>query len=245
MANYYCNILSEDQRSALNLGDHDDSIECDPEKGDGLYEPKAKGSIQWLRHLNQVDPTLLHARDDRGWLPIHYAAETSDVTAIRFLLNRGADANARIEKHVEKKDDNDKGERGRVLKEELRLGWTPLDILREKNGELNGAFRFLTMYQETEGYTAIDAAHFGDILFLQDLVEMKYGDLLHQVDENGWLVSCRDAADIFILILPLALLCFSKINTYTSLPLFFSVSSSCCSLYMRLRDQDRLKFSRF
>ena len=64
-----------------------------PEGADVAAAIKARDLAQ-VRTLLEKQPELIHAADERGNQPIHWAAMTRQIALIDFLLERGADINA-------------------------------------------------------------------------------------------------------------------------------------------------------
>ncbi len=62
--------------------------------GEAIATAIKAGNGEQLRALLEEDPALLHAADERGNQPIHWAALTRQVDLIDYLLSRGADINA-------------------------------------------------------------------------------------------------------------------------------------------------------
>lgn len=53
------------------------------------------GDTERLASIAKKDAKLLHHKDRNGWQPIHEAARAGQKEAIAFLLEEGADINAR------------------------------------------------------------------------------------------------------------------------------------------------------
>lgn len=54
-----------------------------------------QGDVDGLKNLQKKNPSLLHKADRNGWQPLHEAARSGSVEAIRLLVDFGADKNAR------------------------------------------------------------------------------------------------------------------------------------------------------
>ena len=65
-----------------------------------------------LRRILRNDASLVHARDQNGWTPLHEAVRGHSEAIVKFLVDKGADVNAPTE-----------------------YGETPLEIATEFNGE--------------------------------------------------------------------------------------------------------------
>jgi len=55
----------------------------------------ASGDMISLNHIAETNPSELFREDDNGWQPIHEAARSGEIKAIKFLVKNGADVNAR------------------------------------------------------------------------------------------------------------------------------------------------------
>ncbi len=64
-------------------------------KGEGIAAAIRECDLAKVRNLLDTDPELLHAGDERGNQPIHWAVMTRQLDIIDELLARGADINAR------------------------------------------------------------------------------------------------------------------------------------------------------
>lgn len=70
-----------------------------------IHDAASRDQIQKVKALLRADPELVHARDRRGWTPLHYAAGWGRKEVAELLLANKADMNAQTER-----------------------GWTPLDM---------------------------------------------------------------------------------------------------------------------
>ncbi|MGH7452220.1 MAG: sigma-70 family RNA polymerase sigma factor, partial [bacterium] len=64
-------------------------------KGEGIAAAIRERDLSKVRSLLDAEPELLHAGDERGNQPIHWAVMTRQIDIIDELLGRGADINAR------------------------------------------------------------------------------------------------------------------------------------------------------
>jgi hypothetical protein len=55
-----------------------------------------KGSLDKLRILAALDSTRLHEVNDKGWQPIHEAAQAGHLDVVKFLLENGADIDSLV-----------------------------------------------------------------------------------------------------------------------------------------------------
>ena len=62
--------------------------------GVGLAAAIRDGDLEWVRAAITREPALVHAADERGNRPIHWAALTRELGLIDWLLERGADIEA-------------------------------------------------------------------------------------------------------------------------------------------------------
>jgi hypothetical protein len=60
-----------------------------------LFDAIRDGDEQRVRDLLARDPQAVHARDEHGATPLHYAAEIGQRRIVAALLDAGADINAR------------------------------------------------------------------------------------------------------------------------------------------------------
>src|SRR5262249_26253815 len=70
-----------------------DRHRIDPEVSEVVDAIKAR-DLPRLRSLLEKQPHLLHAADEHGSQPIHWASMTRQIEIIDYLLERGADINA-------------------------------------------------------------------------------------------------------------------------------------------------------
>ena len=66
-----------------------------PQASREIFKAAKKGDVAAIRKLLAADPSLVHARDQEGSTPLHWAAWRGQVEAARLLLEAGADVNAR------------------------------------------------------------------------------------------------------------------------------------------------------
>ena len=62
--------------------------------GVGLAAAIRDGDLEWVREEMLREPALVHAADERGNRPIHWAALTRELGLIEWLLEHGADVDA-------------------------------------------------------------------------------------------------------------------------------------------------------
>ena len=60
-----------------------------------IHEAARDGDLTRVKQLIGEDPKLVHAEDDHHFTPLHWAAANGHKDVMKFLLDRGADANAR------------------------------------------------------------------------------------------------------------------------------------------------------
>ncbi len=65
-----------------------------------VFESAALGRAPRVRHLTTTNPHLLRNHSADGWTALHLAAFFGQIEAVRVLLEKGADANARSENHL-------------------------------------------------------------------------------------------------------------------------------------------------
>ncbi|MBI4027589.1 MAG: ankyrin repeat domain-containing protein [Verrucomicrobia bacterium] len=61
-----------------------------------FFAASALGRVNDMALFLQADPALVNVRDDQGRTPLHYAAQTGQTKAAQWLLDRGADVNAKL-----------------------------------------------------------------------------------------------------------------------------------------------------
>jgi hypothetical protein len=57
-----------------------------------------EGKLEELKQAVKLLPEVVNASDKNGWQPLHEAVRAGDVEIVKFLLENGADVNARTEK---------------------------------------------------------------------------------------------------------------------------------------------------
>jgi ankyrin repeat protein len=62
---------------------------------DDIHKAAREGDLEKVRSLLQKDPSLLDARDKRDSTPLHFATDGGHVDTIAFLVESGADPNAK------------------------------------------------------------------------------------------------------------------------------------------------------
>jgi ankyrin repeat protein len=60
----------------------------------GIQRITAFGDIQQISYLHSKFPEFIHMKDDNAWEPIHEAARSNSLEAVKFLVEHGADVNA-------------------------------------------------------------------------------------------------------------------------------------------------------
>jgi hypothetical protein len=60
-----------------------------------IHVAAAAGDLNKVRALIEADPTLLESKDDNGNTPLHIACVTRQITVANFLIDKGANVNAR------------------------------------------------------------------------------------------------------------------------------------------------------
>ncbi|GMU93072.1 MAG: hypothetical protein AMXMBFR4_21300 [Candidatus Hydrogenedentota bacterium] len=63
--------------------------------GQSIHDAALKGDIQTVRRMLEADPSLIHARTPLEKTPLHQAITSGNDELIQFLIERGADVNAR------------------------------------------------------------------------------------------------------------------------------------------------------
>lgn len=86
------------------------------------FEAAAQNNLEELYRIAADDKRSLLAKDRNGWQPIHEAARGGHLNSIEFLLENGADLNARTHKGS---------------------GVSPLKIAREALGNEHAVVKFL------------------------------------------------------------------------------------------------------
>lgn len=86
------------------------------------FEAAAQNDLEELQRIASEDRRSLIAKDRNGWQPIHEAARGGHLDTIEFLLENGADLNARTHKGS---------------------GVSPLKIAREAHGDEHVVVQFL------------------------------------------------------------------------------------------------------
>eukprot|EP00339_Tiarina_fusa_P001681 CAMPEP_0116998590 /NCGR_PEP_ID=MMETSP0472-20121206/1610_1 /TAXON_ID=693140 ORGANISM="Tiarina fusus, Strain LIS" /NCGR_SAMPLE_ID=MMETSP0472 /ASSEMBLY_ACC=CAM_ASM_000603 /LENGTH=547 /DNA_ID=CAMNT_0004697791 /DNA_START=170 /DNA_END=1809 /DNA_ORIENTATION=+ len=125
------------------------------------------GRTQELRQIVERDPKFIDAQDEMGWQPIHEAARGGHIETIHYLLERGADVNARN-----------------------LHGATPMYIAASFNGHESDVVRFLhgrgALHEEPVHPNLPHAlAGDGKLPEFQELID-KNPRLLQVPDTNGW-----------------------------------------------------------
>jgi hypothetical protein len=125
------------------------------------------GRTQELRQLVERAPNLISVEDEMGWQPIHEAARGGNIETIHFLLERGADMNAR---NIH--------------------GATPMYIAASFNGEASDVVQFLqvrgAVHEEpVRPNLPQSLAGDGKLDEIQELIE-RNPRLLQFPDGNGW-----------------------------------------------------------
>ncbi|TFG76997.1 MAG: ankyrin repeat domain-containing protein, partial [Chrysiogenales bacterium] len=60
-----------------------------------LHLAAEKGDVNRVKNIAEKNPGILNLKDERGWLPLHLAAKKGHLEMVRFLIDRGAEINAR------------------------------------------------------------------------------------------------------------------------------------------------------
>jgi prolyl 4-hydroxylase len=55
----------------------------------------AEGQVGRLKELVELDPRVVNFSDDNGWQPLHEAVRMGQFEAVKYLVEQGADINAR------------------------------------------------------------------------------------------------------------------------------------------------------
>src|SRR5712691_4104834 len=63
-----------------------------------FFNAVASGDLPRVRELLAMTPSLVNAKDGEGATPLHYAAFNGNQELARFLVEQGADVNARDER---------------------------------------------------------------------------------------------------------------------------------------------------
>lgn len=63
-----------------------------------FFEAVASGNLPGVRELLAMTPSLVNAKDGEGATPLHLAALNGNQELVRFLVEQGADVNARDER---------------------------------------------------------------------------------------------------------------------------------------------------
>jgi ankyrin repeat protein len=64
-------------------------------RADEIHEAARQGNLEKVRALVDKDPTLIAAKDKGGETPLHWAAFSGNIDLVRFLLEKGAEVDAR------------------------------------------------------------------------------------------------------------------------------------------------------
>jgi len=59
----------------------------------------ALGDVQALKEFAEKDPTILTKADGNGWKPLHEAARSGELAAVKYLVEQGANVNERTNKN--------------------------------------------------------------------------------------------------------------------------------------------------
>src|SRR5215469_5866347 len=81
---------------AIRAGDSSkvaDLVAADPSLA--VFAAAVQGDVAALEKLVSGDRSLVRAQSGDGWTPLHLAAHFGQTEAVRCLLNKGADVNAR------------------------------------------------------------------------------------------------------------------------------------------------------
>jgi ankyrin repeat protein len=53
------------------------------------------GDIETVKVLLNKDPELVNISDQRAWMPLHWAVRSGHYDLVKYLIDQGADVNAR------------------------------------------------------------------------------------------------------------------------------------------------------
>lgn len=59
------------------------------------HQAASFGEVAALEQISKKDEKLLHDKDENGWMPLHEAARSGHSDAVKFLVEKGSDINAR------------------------------------------------------------------------------------------------------------------------------------------------------
>mmetsp|Transcript_22427 Transcript_22427/g.28300 ORF Transcript_22427/g.28300 Transcript_22427/m.28300 type:complete len:455 (-) Transcript_22427:139-1503(-) len=104
-ANHLPSYILEGSETAeewlMRHGEEGEEIDDDePEVTSGATEAHhavQEGNIKQLSKIISEKAYLVHAKDENGWTPMHEAARTGSVDAVKLLVENGADVNALTE----------------------------------------------------------------------------------------------------------------------------------------------------
>lgn len=68
---------------------------------ESIHELIRKGDVEQVTNLIENDNSVIEALDDRGWHPLHVAAELGNITIARLLIDHGANVNTRTEEGLD------------------------------------------------------------------------------------------------------------------------------------------------
>jgi ankyrin repeat protein len=122
------------------------------------------GGVNNLRILAAVDKTRLVVADDSGWQPIHEAVRAGDAVVVKFLLENGADIDARTT---------------------YPRGVSPLTLAVDYHGKDHAVVKLLLSYLYTSPIDPMVAAANGMVNELEIQAVVDKASLV-AADENGW-----------------------------------------------------------
>uniref|UniRef100_A0A7S1FMG0 Uncharacterized protein n=1 Tax=Corethron hystrix TaxID=216773 RepID=A0A7S1FMG0_9STRA len=138
--------------------------------GNGVFLAAKEGNLRDLTDLIESDKKIINVQDDSGWTPLHIAAREGHASAVKYLLDSGANITVPTEDEFKLPP--------------LMVGLKYLGAEHEVVGMLKDAVTeyVATLPRQTQAHVTAAA---GNVETLKKLLEDD-GDIVDRADDNGW-----------------------------------------------------------